>query len=280
LSLYLKQINNYRTLLFKFVENLKKPMYNKLKNLNALIIGILIFSSSCVSKKQILLIQDLNNTDISKISIFKNVIQENDILKIDVNSLERKASIPFNNISLSNNMGNPETMRFNGYLVNNNTINFPILGKVNVTGKTIKDLEKDLEKRLEFEGYLIKPEVIIRLLNAKVTILGEVNMPGTYSFSEQNISLLQAIGLAGDLTIDGNRKDIIIIREINGTRTSSKIDLTSADWLTGPYQSIVPNDVIIINPNSKKIKSAGIIGNFSTFLSIASILLSTIILIR
>lgn len=255
-------------------------MYYKFKNLNALIIGLLIFSSSCVSKKQILLIQDLNNTDISKISTFKNVIQENDILKIDVNSLERKASIPFNNLSLSNNMGNPETMRLNGYLVNNNTINFPILGKIDVTGKTIKDLEKHIEKRLELEGYLIKPEVIIRLLNAKVTILGEVNMPGTYSFSEQNISLLQAIGLAGDLTIDGNRKDIIIIRELNGTRTSSKIDLTSADWLTGPYQSIVPNDVIIINPNSKKIKSAGIIGNFSTFLSIASILLSTIILIR
>ena len=255
-------------------------MCNKFKNLNTLIIGLLIFSSSCVSKKQILLIQDLDSIDISKISTFKNNIQENDILKIDINSLEPKASIPYNNLSFSNNMGTSETMMFNGYLVSNNSIKFPILGKIDVTGKTIKDLEKHLVKRLELEGYLIKPEVIIRLLNAKVTVLGEVNMPGTYSFSEKNISLLQAIGLAGDLTIDGNRKDIIIIRELNGLRTSSKIDLTSADWLAGPYQSIVPNDVIIINPNSKKIKSAGIIGNFSTFLSIASILLSTIILIR
>lgn len=117
-------------------------------------------------------------------------------------------------------------------------------------------------------------------MNAKVTILGEVNSPGTYTFVEKNISLLQALGLAGDLTIDGNRKDIIFIREFNGKRTTKNIDLTSAEWLDSPYQNIQPNDVIIVNPNSKKVKSAWLIGNISTALSIASILLSTIILIR
>ena len=86
--------------------------------------------------------------------------------------------------------------------------------------------------------------------------------------------------MAGDLTIDGNRKDISCIRESDGIRTTSNIDLTSASWLTSPYQNIQPNDVIIVNPNSKKVTSAGLIGNISTVLSIASIILSTIILLN
>ena len=127
---------------------------------------------------------------------------------------------------------------------------------------------------------MIKPNVNVRLLNGKVTVLGEVNNPGTYTFTEKNITLFQCLGLAGDLTIDGNRQDIILIRETDGKRTVVNIDLTSANWLMSPYQNVQPNDVLIINPNSKKVKSAGLLGNISTALSIASILLSTIILIR
>ena len=174
-----------------------------------------------------------------------------------------------------------DLIQLNGYLVSNNkTINFPILGEISVAGKTAHDLENYLKQRLESEGHLLKPNVTIRLLNAKFTILGEVNMPGTFTFTEKNISILQALGLAGDLTIDGNRKDIIIIRESDGKRITTKLDLTSSSFLNSPYQNIQPNDVIIVNPNSKKIASAGLVGNTSTVLSIASILLSTIILIR
>ena len=149
-----------------------------------------------------------------------------------------------------------------------------------MAGKTTEALENDLQKRLELEGHLIDPNVTVRLLNAKVTVLGEVNVPGIYTFTEKNISFLQAIGLAGDLTIDGNRKDVVIIRETDGERITTKIDLTSASFLVGPYQNIQPNDVIIVNPNSKKVTSAGLIGNISTVLSIASIVLSSIILIK
>ena len=81
------------------------------------------------------------------------------------------------------------------------------------------------------------------------------------------------------MTIDGDRKDIILIREVNGQRSSINIDLTSTNWLETPYQNIQPNDIIIVNPNFKKIKSAGLVGNISTVLSIASVILSSIILI-
>jgi len=247
-----------------------------------LVITLIFFAcQSCVSKKNILYLQDLNSIDISKINSTENILQENDILNINISSLEMKASIPYNKPSYQGNNNSMELMKLNGYLVSKNkTINFPVLGEVSVIGMTPEALENYLKQRLESEGHLLNPNVSIRLVNAKVTILGEVNSPGTYTFVEKNISLLQALGLAGDLTIDGNRKDIIFIREFNGKRTTKNIDLTSAEWLDSPYQNIQPNDVIIVNPNSKKVKSAGLIGNISTALSIASILLSTIILIR
>ena len=248
---------------------------------NKVLILLILILQSCVSKKQVLYVQDLINTDVSKVSSSFNTFQENDIIKIDVSSMEMKASAPFNKIQSEGIGGSLVLMQLSGYLVSNNkTIIFPVLGEISVAGKTAQELEIDLKNRLESEGYLIKPNVNVRLLNGKVTVLGEVNNPGTYTFTEKNITLFQCLGLAGDLTIDGNRQDIILIRETDGKRTVVNIDLTSANWLMSPYQNVQPNDVLIINPNSKKVKSAGLLGNISTALSIASILLSTIILIR
>lgn len=256
-------------------------MFNH-KKYSSLTIVFLLFFCSCVSKKELLYLQDIQNYNNSEVISSQNILQENDILKIDVTSLEMSASIPYNKVTATNNFGNSlPLMQLNGYLVSNNkTINFPILGEVSVEGKTTEDLEQYLKELLESEGHLINSNVTVRLLNSKVTILGEVRSPGTYTFTEKNISLLQALGLAGDLTIDGNRKDVIIIREVDGQRTTTNLDLTSSSWLISSYQNIQPNDVIIVNPNSKKITSAGLIGNISTVLSIASILLSTIILIK
>jgi polysaccharide export outer membrane protein len=249
--------------------------------LNKVFIILILILQSCVSKKQVLYMQDIINTDVSKVSSTFNTLQENDIIKIEVSSMEMKASQPFNKVQSESIGGSLVLMQLNGYLVSKNkTIIFPVLGEISVAGKTPQELENHLKNRLESEGYLIKPNVSIRLLNGKVTVLGEVNNPGTYTFTEKNITFFQCLGLAGDLTIDGNRKDIILIRESDGQRTITKLDLTSASFLSSPYQNIQPNDVIIVNPNSKKIVSAGLVGNISTVLSIASILLSTIILIQ
>lgn len=255
----------------------KQKIFNKV----LLLLSILIIYS-CVSKKQVLLIQDLNDYAISEITSPKNTFQENDILKIEVTSLEMKASIPYNRVSpQSVGFNSLDLVQLNGYLVSvDKKINFPVLGEIDVSGKTAKDLENHIRYRLETEGHLIKPNVTVRLLSGRVTILGEVRLPGTYNYTQKNLTLLQAIGLAGDLTIEGNRQDVTIVRELNGERVIEKVDLTSASFLIGPYQNILPNDVIIVNPNFKKVKSAGLIGNVSTVLSIASILLSTIILIR
>ena len=225
--------------------------------------------------------QDLDSYTPSELSYNNNEIQVDDVLKITVGALMPEAAIPYNkNFGEIQQNQNIDIMILDGYLVSQDkTINFPVLGTISIDGKTIVDLEKDLKERLESGGYLIDPTVTVRLLNAKVTILGEVKNPGTFTFTENNMSFLQALGLARDLTINGNREDVIIIRNVDGIQTASHINLTSADWLSGNNQNIKPNDVIVVNPNESKVKSAGFIGNASVVLAMASIILSSIVIL-
>jgi polysaccharide export outer membrane protein len=243
-----------------------------------IIIGLL---QSCVSKKQMLYLQDVDTVNSQEVTYKSHTLQVDDILKISVGALVPEAAIPYNNVTASSVVANTiDVMRLDGYLVSqNSTINFPVLGELSVKEKTTQELENDIKKLLEDGGYLINPNVTVRLLNAKVTILGEVKIPGTFSFTENNISLLQALGLAGDLTINGSREDIMVIRYIDGVQTTERINLTSANFLGGPYQMVKPNDILIVNPNSARISSAGYVGNLSAILGIASILLTSIVLL-
>jgi polysaccharide export outer membrane protein len=246
-----------------------------------LIFSIITLFQSCVSKREMLYLQDVESFNNTEVIYTNHTLQVDDILKISVGALIPEAAIPYNKNSGGSVVANSiDVMKLDGYLVSqNSTINFPILGELSVKDKTTKDLENDIKKLLFDGGYLINPNVNVRLLNAKVTILGEVQQPGTISFTENNISLLQALGLAGDLTINGSREDIVVLRRLDGVQTTTRINLTSANFLSGPYQMVKPNDVIIVNPNSAKLKTAGYVGNISTILGITSLLLSSIILL-
>jgi len=243
-------------------------------------IAINLLSVSCVSKKQMLYLQDIDTINNQELKYNNHTIQVDDILKISVGALMPEAALPYNNVTggsvVANNI---DVMKLDGYLVSQNSmINFPVLGELSVKDKTTKDLENDIKKLLVDGGYLINPNVTVRLLNAKVTILGEVQRPGTFSFTENNISLLQALGLAGDLTINGSREDVVVLRYVDGLQTTKQINLTSSSFLSGPYQMVKPNDVLIVNPNSAKVSSAGYVGNLSAILGITSVILTSILL--
>lgn len=244
-------------------------------------VGALFFLNSCATKKEILYFQDSDQFNNTEINYLKPTLQPNDILKITVGALVEEAAIPYNRTSSNTGQGgNIERMQLEGYIVSEqNTINFPQLGLISTKDKNTRQLEEYLTKLLEDGGHLKNPTVIVRLLNAKVTILGEVKGPGTYNFTEESITLLQALGLAGDLTINGKREDIIVVRETEGVYKTAHIDLTSANLLTSPYYLIQPNDVVMVNPNGPKIKSSGFVGNVGTFISVFSIILSTVLLI-
>ena len=246
-----------------------------------LIFSIITLLQSCVSKKEMLYLQDVESYNNTEVTYNNHTIQVDDILKISVGALMPEAALPYNNGGAGSVVANSiDVMKLDGYLVSKTmTINFPVLGVLSVKEKTTQDLENDIKKLLEDGGYLINPNVSVRLLNAKVTILGEVQRPGTFSFTENNISLLQALGLAGDLTINGSREDVVVLRYVDGVQTTARINLTSASFLSGAYQMVKPNDVIVVNPNSAKLKTAGYVGNVSTILGITSLLLSSIILL-
>jgi polysaccharide export outer membrane protein len=210
---------------------------------------------SCTTKKDILYFQDIEkNNKIGKITINTSKIQFNDILYIKVTAFDNDATVPFNIPYQSLDT------KLTGYLVDyNGNIKFPVLGEIRVEGKTNSEVETIIKDLLVKEKLLKDPTVSVRVVNKKITVLGQVSSPGTYEFSEENITLLQAIGRAGDISIEGIRKNILIIREENGIRTNTTIDITKTDWFNSPYYYIKQNDVIYVTPNERKIKSAGLI---------------------
>lgn len=236
---------------------------------------------SCSSPKEILYLQDADAYSNTEIPYTNSKMQPNDVLRITVGALNPESAVPYNRAATANQGGaNVALLQLDGYLVSEDlTINFPILGSLSVADQSTQEFASYLKERLETGGHLKDPTVDVRLLNAKFTVLGEVKGPGTYTFTEQNISLVQALGYAGDLTINGKREDVLIMREEGGVRQIAHIDLTTSDWLSGPYNFIKPNDLIVVNQNGPKVKSAGYIGNLGSLLSVASILFTTIVLI-
>jgi len=251
-----------------------------IKKIFAFLVSLTILS--CASKKDIYYYQDVNDNSKENINYLISNVQINDILYIKVTALVPESAEPFNlQLNTNGNNINLQTYRIQGYLVSQEgTIVFPILGTIYVAGKTTIAIQNDLAKMLSDGGYIKEPTVSVRVINSKVTVLGEVKAPGTYSFDEQNISLNQAIGYAGDLTINGKRKDVLLIREVNGIRTYIHLDLTSNDWFSSPYYYVKQNDVIIVNPNGPKVSSAGYLNGIGTTLGILSFGLTIYLLLK
>lgn len=234
----------------------------------------LIFLSSCSSNKKVIYFNDLNIETKDQNVLSESKIKPNDILSIIISSSSTELSAMYN----LNQDQNQNSSTFPGYLVNTDgKITLPILGKILVKDMSISQLEELIVKLLIDGKHLSEPIVTVRLMNAKFTVLGEVNKPGTYTFTEQNISLLQALGYAGDLTINGKRENVLIIREENNLKTYITIDMTSKKWFNSQYYYIKSNDIIYVNPNGPKVKSAGYIGNLGSFLSIISVSFSMVL---
>ena len=247
-----------------------------------------ILLSACATKRDIYYFQGANTSKSLKIlstsraiQYESTTIQPNDIITIKIGASVEESATPYNSIGLNNKSNNIQLRKLSGYLVTiDGTVKLPILGIIKVANKTTRELELSLVKLLEEGNHLLQPFVNIRLINAKVTLLGEVNKPGTYTFLEQIITIPQALGYAGDLTINGKRTDILLIRETAGNRIMKHIDLTATDWMNDATYYVKPNDVLVVRPNFAKVKSSGIIGNLTSLLSVVSIIITATFLIR
>ena len=193
-----------------------------MKYLSLTVLVAFVFAS-CSTKNQLVYLKDSDkHNTFSKLdySSLNNNIEVGDILKIDIQTIVPEAAIPYNKITSSNVQSqNLDLLKLNGFLVDDfKMINYPVLGKISVEGLSENQLESKITQLLLEGNHLTNPTVKVRRVNSKFTVLGEVRSPGTYSYYDKNLNIFQALGYAGDLTIDGKRKDIRLVREENGNR--------------------------------------------------------------
>lgn len=216
--------------------------------------------SSCSRYTQIPYFQDLKLSGplTEEISNFSSpTIQKDDVLGIIVSSASAEGSAVFNNKLSRLNSNNDDVSAGNpinpyeGYLVDGNgEIQFPVLGKLKVAGLTTPALKKMLLDKLT--PYLKSPTVIVRVINMKVSVLGDVAKPDIYPVKTERITILEALALAGDLTITAKRKNIILIREQDGKRAYILVNLNEKALFTSDYYYLKSNDVVYVQPDKTK----------------------------
>lgn len=235
---------------------------------------------SCKSRKDVVYLQDVVPLKQQEIEQrFEVYIHEDDLLAIMVNSKDPELAMPFNMPMVTYQIGaggaSSGQNRVLGYLVDvNGDIDFPILGKLHVAGLTRLELRELIKNKL-IEGDLIKdPVVTVQFLNYKVSVMGEVARPGSFNIQGDRITLLEALSMAGDLTIYGRRDRVAVIREKDGQRTILFHDLRSADVFTSPCYYLQQNDIVYVEPNKAKSEQSGINQNnsVSVWLSAVSVL--------
>lgn len=230
---------------------------------NKVLVGLVMtfVMASCVNTKKAVYFDGLRDGTISSNTpVPETIIEKNDLLNISVTSLNPDASAIFNATNVYNyNMNGTGVTSLMGYLVNSEgTIQFPILGTIKAAGLTKDQLKETITKKLVDQKLLTDPIVTVRFLNFRVTVLGEVSRPAVISVPNEKISLLEAIGLAGDLTIYSRRDNVLIIRENeNGDKIIKRIDLNSTELLSSPYYYLQSNDIVYVEPNKSKVASAG-----------------------
>lgn len=248
--------------------------------MNKSVLHLLLFLifSSCATKKNLYYFQDIDDLEIQNSFEFLN-IQPGDILDIQIKALNPESIIVFQRqSSLDQQSLQLQNRSIDGYLVNlDGTINLPLIGNINTDGLNINKLSRVIEN--ELTPYVKNPSVNVRILNFRVSILGEVNNPGTFTFFEERVSVPQALGLAGDLTINGDRNNVLLVRDKGGKKTNHFIDLTKAEFFNSSNYFLKQNDVLYVRPNNAKIKSSGLVGDTSTLVSILSLAVSLFIVI-
>ncbi|WP_293938706.1 polysaccharide biosynthesis/export family protein [Sphingobacterium sp. UBA5996] len=249
---------------------------------NCLSIGIitiyLMFLSSCGSRRNMVYLQSDSTLIDSRYQQYIPKIQAQDILTIAVTAADPKAVAAFNpvsNVSPTNMTQQVDLALRPTYTVDNNgDITLPILGKIHVAGLSrIEAIEKI---RLELTTYIKDPGVNINFNNFRVSVLGEVARPGSFIMPTERVTLLEALGMAGDMTIRGVRNNVLLIREIDGQKTMHRLDMTKQETLNSPYYYLAQNDVIYVEPNKAQINNSKLGANSNIIISVASLLITVI----
>jgi len=244
-------------------------------NYKVLCVFVLLALCSC-SKRNLVYFSNMSASDGN--TPVKNYvspkIQPDDILSISVSSLSAESNVLFNNVLLPGSGGVALTDKINeGYLVDKNGfINFPVIGKIALAGLSKEEATEKMTDQIKV--HVKNPIVNVRFLNFKVTVIGEVNKPATFTTGTDKINVLEALGLAGDMTAFGRRENVLIIREKDGVRSTARINLNNKETLSSPYYYLQQNDIVYVEPDNKVKVASTAPGN--RFIGVWGTLISTI----
>lgn len=256
----------------------------RVKNLIILLsLPILAAITGCTSYKNVPYLQNpevVNDFD-KVLDLYDAKIMPKDLLSITINTTDPQAAAPFNltvqtplNAALTNiNTTTQPTLQ--QYLVNNKgEIDFPVIGRLKVGGLTKNEAEQMIREKLK--PYLKEePIVTVRMANYKISVLGEVARPGSFTISNEKVNVLEALAMAGDMTIYGVRDNVKLIREDEaGKRSIINLNLNNAAIVTSPYYYLKQNDIIYVTPNETKAKNSDIGNSTTLWVSSISILVS------
>ena len=222
-----------------------------------------VMLASCANVKDIAYFQDKAIDHPEEIDKHGGiVIQPKDMISIVVSSRNPELATMFNLPVVSYQAGSEivtsaAQQRLMGYVVDNDGyIDFPVLGEINVGGMTRWELSEYIKNTLLEKGYLNDAVVTVEFMNFKVSVLGEVNKPGTYTIEGDKVTVLQALSLAGDLTIFGKRNNVTVIREMDGERIFYNVDLCSVDMFKSPAYNLLQNDIVYVEPSKIKARQS------------------------
>ncbi|WP_419507404.1 polysaccharide biosynthesis/export family protein [Alistipes communis] len=252
-----------------------------MKHLGIFILGALLLAS-CATNKRAAYIQQVQ-TDIPTAieQDYQIRIKPLDRLTVTINSKDPELAAPFNAASSYNSLNglSSYSSSSNGNLQiltvdKKGKIQLPIIGEIDCDGLTRNELAKKIENTIRENGMVHDPIVIIQFADVKFSVLGEVARPGQFSITKDRISLFDALAMAGDLTIYGQRENVALIREENGMRTVHYFDLKNPDILTSPYFYLQQDDVVYVTPNKYKAQAGEINQNRSFYISLVSVAVS------
>ena len=246
---------------------------------------MLLLLASCATQKQVPYFQDLNDGESVKIAVPQDIrLKAGDQFTIHVNSKDQELALPLN-LTRSQNSSNSNETRLAYTVDERGYIDFPTLGEIYVEGKTRDELAKHIKKIILEKKLVLDPVVIVGFHNQQVSVIGEVNKPGKYDINKDRFTVLDAISLAGDLTIQGKRANVTVLREEYGVQKAYTLNLNdAAQFHASPAYYLQQNDIVYVEPNSTKSGQSSVNANtvrsVSFWFSVASLALTIVTLIK
>lgn len=240
----------------------------------------LLFLSSCVSRKKIVYLENIEQKDSYTVAKQEVKLQPDDLINIIISAENPEVTVPFNLPQIQGNYDiNDKQSAIKTYLINTEGyIEYPVIGKIKLGGLYRSEAIALLRQKVS--EYIKNPTINLRILNYKISVLGEVVKPGSYTIQGERITVLEALSLAGDMTIYGRRNNVLVIHEEDGKKTYQRFDMTKSDMLDLKNYYLSQNDVVFVEQNKTRINNSIVGQNTTVMLSGLTIILSLILILK